>query len=168
MLEKIFKSKKPSLAELLRDTGTTYTVHFPSRTFTALEVDDGVITFVDQAPSVGQTYSGATGEIVIVTAVSPGSEEGAALITTEPMSHSVSIHKAIAVGKTLDGRDRFRLSPTNWRHVPAQKDELTFRLPAPYQPDRGELIYCGSSYFQIISTTLQGPFCVCQTQEFPV
>lgn len=161
-------NKKPSLAEQLRDTGTTYTVHFPSCPFTALEVDDGVITFVDQAPSVGQTYSGATGEIVIVTAVSPGSEEGTAIISTAVMTHSVSIHRAIAVGKTLDGRDRFRLSPTNWRHVPAQRDGLTFRLPKPYQPDRGELIYCDGTYFQVISTTLQGPFCVCQTQEFPV
>lgn len=168
MLEKIFKLKKPSLAELLRDTGTTYTVHYPYRTFQGLEVNDGVITFADQSPKPGQTFSDASGSVRIVTSVSPGSEEGTAIISIASMSHSVSIHHALAAGRTLDGRDRYRLSPTNWRHVPAQKDELTFRLPYGYVPNRGELIFCDGTYHQIISTAVDGPYCICQTQEFPV
>lgn len=168
MLEKIFKSKKPSLAEQLRDTGTTYTVHYPWRVFPVLKDGDNTITYLDQAPQPGQTLSDASGTILLVTAIIPGSEEGTAIIITETMTHSISVHKAIAAGKTLDGRDRFRLSDTNWRHVPAQKDELTFRLPKPYVPDRGELIFHDGAYFQVISTATQGPYCICQTQEFPV
>lgn len=167
MLEKIFKSKKPSLAELLRDTGTTYTVHYPYRTFTALEVDDHFITYLDQAPQPGQTFSDASGTVRIVTSLSTDTE-GLCKVNVASMTHSVSVFKAIATGVTLDGRDRYRISATNWHSVPAQKDELTFRLPAPYVPDRGELIFCDGTYYQIISTAVDGPYCICQTQEFPV
>jgi hypothetical protein len=83
------------------------------------------------------------------------------------MPFSVSIHKAVAVGVTLEGKDRYRLSATAWRDVPAQVDGLIFRLPAPYVPERGELIFHSGAYYQIIRTDIQGPYCVCTTQEFP-
>lgn len=167
MLEKIFK--KPSLAEQLRTTGQPCNIQHPWRVFPVLKVNADLTTFSEQAPQPGQTIRSVDDlHSHIVTAIIPGSEEGIAVILSEPMPFSVSIHKAQAVGVTLEGKDRFRLSPTNWRDVPAQKDELTFRLPKLYQPDNGELILHDGVYFKVLSTTLQGAFCICTSQEFPV
>lgn len=181
MIKKILStltSKPQTLAERIASEGISSTIGHPWRNFHGLVEGDTLHCCVDQPPPVpGQTFS--TVDCLhpfIVVSVSPSPEEGIVTAQIQPMPFSVSIHKAVAAGRTMDGKDRYRLSPTSWRDVPAQVDGLThsgaegpiFRLPAPYVPDRGELIFHSETYYQIIRTDIQGPFCVCTTQEFPV
>jgi len=170
--ELIHNLTKPPIpySQQLVDHGASFTISHPWRTFTGIQDGDTFITFSDQAPVPGQTFLSTNAVCSsIVTSTCPGPEDGLTSFTAELMPFSISIHRAVAVGVTLEGKDRFRLSPTNWRGVPAQKPyELTFRLPKPYVPERGELIFHDGNYFQVLSTTLQGPYCICTTQEFNV
>jgi len=169
MIKKLFTPKK-TLKDRLTSNTTSFTLDLPWTTFTGIREGEHLITTQEQAPLPGQTFrhiDDRHSSIVVSSGPAP-EEENIVISTTQLMPHFVSVVQVFTGGVSLAGKVLYKLRATNWNSLPAQINNLRFKLPKAYQPDRGDLITHNGEYYQIISTAIDGPFCVCVTEKFDI
>jgi hypothetical protein len=163
-IKNIFNPPPPSLEEQLVTHGQTFIASFPSTTFKALPVPEGLLVTHPTTLVPGMTVN--TAGASIITGITQHTPE-LSLLTLAPMPLSVSILIAQAYGKTLDGRDKYRIISTQWRNIPAALVEPdTYLLSKSYVPDRGDLILHDGQHHRITSVNTGPVYTVCVTEAF--